>query len=691
MAIASSVKRNNIPRNSENQNIENEENIPRNNVTEEISTVGSKKPDSKERKIDAENNERDDRNENSGKKERNPSSSSSALHLKRKPRQSILLPFLDDISSPESPVRERDWKSNRQLSRRMTLSPASARSLMMQVIEDEAREKSVTPISPINLEKTIVLEREGEVSSSASPVQCDSKPSGRTAVDITSNSQCVTDIEVLSPVCTLYSPSLSNISLPLNPQQEVSAYQEEKIIGDKSSIDDDPCLTHSMRSTKSDDNASIFVARGKESQNIAVEDTEEIVEQSQGTMDLRNMEFHREEEVILESRLESADTVDQNDEVIVSEICASTSPVESVSTDGMVRTSPGRSTFVSTDRTYSVELDALLDSDSDVSTSTTSSTLASDSYSTSSPTGNRDKSFAEFCANSETECANSPIPIEVQYASGGSERVRKEDSFDVLFSDDAPADCSEVIEMDMTENTRLLLNNAFMDNSKGHASICDEKSSYSPSSSPKATSMIVSQEPTLIDSKINDMEVIVDSEHEEKVLVRKRVQDVVIHDDPVKKIKVAGSVTPIAVYEEVLEMISGGHSKGQLATTEVVPILKIKEETTYYENSPPPKVHDIQVTATTTSASNKMDSSSSDRVEFNRTFVGPGSATASGEPDSTGSSVHFINSSSRTLEEAHQRALGRLNIRHDTALWKYHWEMASFCAAQAAREKKGEV
>lgn len=46
--------------------------------------------------------------------------------------------------------------------------------------------------------------------------------------------------------------------------------------------------------------------------------------------------------------------------------------------------------------------------------------------------------------------------------------------------------------------------------------------------------------------------------------------------------------------------------------------------------------------------------------------------------------------SSTTLREAEMRALSRLGIRQEMAKWKYHWEVASYCAAQTAREAQRE-
>ena len=40
-----------------------------------------------------------------------------------------------------------------------------------------------------------------------------------------------------------------------------------------------------------------------------------------------------------------------------------------------------------------------------------------------------------------------------------------------------------------------------------------------------------------------------------------------------------------------------------------------------------------------------------------------------------------------TLENARDRAIGRMNIRNEIVKWKYGWEIASFCAAQVARQK----
>ena len=694
-ASATSVKRSNIPKDSENQNIENEENTSQNNVTEGISTVRSKVPDSKGENSNEEVFVRDDRNENSAKKEKNPSSFSSAQHLKRKSRQSILLPFMNDMSSPESsPMRDR--KSNvRQLSRRMTLSPASARSLMMQVMEDDdAREKSVTPttVSPINPANTIVIEREGSPPTSSAPARLN--PSGPIAVHIKPKSQSFTNIKGPSPIRTMHSPSLSKINEPLTIEHEVSACRDETNNGDMN-IDDGPCVAYSMKSIRSDAIASTIVSKSIGDQDIAVEGTEEIVEQSQGTMNLQSMEFQRTEECVIAGPLESADSVDLNGETASPQICVSTSPVELLSTHEIVRTSPEKSTCVSTSRTYSVELDALLDSDSDVSTSTSSSTLASDSFSAESSTGNRENFFADFCASSDGECASSPLPIEVQYISKERECVRKEDSFDVLFPNDAPSDCAEVIEMDTTEESRVLLNSAFAVDRNGGESVSVRNSS--PSSSPSPLSIVVTGEESSIDSKSdNNMEVIVDAEHEEKLSVRKRVQDILPHESPVKKTKIAENISTNTDYvvmlgKEKVPDNSLSHSNDHRVTTTIVPVLKTKEVITCFNESHHLMVSDTQGTATTTSVLIGMDSSSANRVESHRTLVGPESVTVSDEPDSTGCASNLNFPSCISLAEAHQRALGRLNIRQDTALWKYHWEIASFCAAQAAREKKAEV
>jgi hypothetical protein len=46
--------------------------------------------------------------------------------------------------------------------------------------------------------------------------------------------------------------------------------------------------------------------------------------------------------------------------------------------------------------------------------------------------------------------------------------------------------------------------------------------------------------------------------------------------------------------------------------------------------------------------------------------------------------------SATTLKEAEMRARSRLGVRQEVAKWKYHWEVASYCAAQTAREARRE-
>ena len=335
---------------------------------------------------------------------------------------------------------------------------------------------------------------------------------------------------------------------------------------------------------------------------------------------------------------------------------------------------------------YHEELNALLDSDSDISTSISPlrsayPTISNNPVDCSSAIflsdldlTNKSESSPVMNFKTDTEILCTVIPLQSSTSTGRFFEMAclpesTEDSFHnfLSFSESSGSGNETDIVMDELDGKTLLLNNSLIavDNALTMNRTTDNSD---------RGNVMLQMTSAIPERKINYSMIQTDIQIEEKlmggdttILVRKRVEEYSERNEIVKKSK--------------LEELKTSHRIDFLTTVDAVKNI----------------TRDDSMDVSPTGISSKEN-------EFN--FVDMNT-----QPQQTGSSefsvaatvVHDIEIEQQhkqnmndvdneilveaTLESVKDRAIGRMIIRNEIAKWKYGWEIASFCAAQVARKK----
>jgi hypothetical protein len=657
--------------------INGNKNKQRNVITGEELEGGLKVFDLTNSKSKAKNNENvsDKDRETRGEKPINPSS-----QPKRKSRASILLPFFDDLESPAASPSP-GMKVSRSQTRRMTLSPATARSLMMEVIADEGAQ-------PLPFECPSPLPLAFSVYSEA--VDIIPPRTGREAAEGPCTGPFNRSIPTQEQICRQNTPGKKDIVTQVGQQQTAVASRESgSLCG----------LSHS----------NIQSAAGAVS-----------VEQAAVTLQVDSSVLQRKNAVELDregvppTAEVAVNTVPlimmvEGDKMLEA-ISVQTNTTDSACVDLTVGLSLPLCTTatVRSDSTYCEELDALLDSESDDNSSTTSSTLPyspslsmslsserSPSGSSSSPIcldhscspSSGSSSFSDFCtsnSSTETPYMSQEYPKSPKKTGG---RFLKEESLDFLFSSSGSDDCSEVV-MDDSEEELGRLNHSISVRIK--SSKKGKKREYEDQS-PRDTA---------VPRKCSPNQAIL-LEHSDRIIVPKDVcgSPIVMEVDEDKGVdkaflsieaeeSEAKGMFKKSKVESAGEVTSFSPGSSPLKNSEELDKERERErERDTVQSGPIEHIPHSDKGAARVSVSGTEGLCTGDahamacRSEGNHPALEGRSRT--GATARTGPS-------STNLKEAEMRAMSRLGIRQEVAKWKYHWEVASFCAAQTAREAQIE-
>jgi hypothetical protein len=651
-------------------------NKQRNIITGEELEGGLKVFDLTNSKSKAKNNENvsDKDRETRGEKPINPSS-----QPKRKSRASILLPFFDDLESPVASPSP-GMKGSRSQTRRMTLSPATARSLMMEVIGDEGA-------LPLPFECPSPLPLAFSVYSEA--VDIIPPRTGREAAEGPCTGPFNRSIPTQDQICRLNTPGKKDIVTQVGSQQTAVASRESDSLCGSS-------------------HSSIQSAAGA----VSVEQAAVRLQDDSSALPQRKNAVELEKEGVSPTAEVAVKTVPlimmvEGDKTLEA-ISAQTNTTGSACVDLTVGLSLPLCTTatVRANSTYCEELDALLDSESDDNSSTTSSTLPySPSLSTSlsserSPSGSSSSpicldhscspssgssSFSDFCtsnASTETPYMNQEYPKSPKKTGG---RFPVEESLDFLFSSSGSEDCTEVV-MDDSEEELGRLNNSIAVRIK--SSKKGKKREYEDQS-PRDTS---------VPWKCSPNQAIL-LEHSDRIIVPKDIcgSPIVMEVDEDKGVgkaflsieeeqSEAKGMFKKSKVESAGEVTSFSPGSSPLKNSVELDKERERERDTVQSGSMAHTPH-LDKGASSGSVSGTEGLCTGDAHAM--ACGSEGNHPALEERSRTGTTAR-TGPSSTNLKEAEMRAMSRLGIRQEVAKWKYHWEVASFCAAQTAREAQRE-
>ena len=600
---------------------------------------------------------------------------------KRKSRASILLPFFDDLESPVASPSP-GMKGPRSQSRRMTLSPATTRSLMMEVIGDEG----VIPCPfecPTPLPLTFSVYSEG--------IDIIPPRTGREAAEGPCTGPFQRSMPTQEQICRLNSPAGKAAVIELGHQQ--TGFGNRGL--------DSVCVPSfgSIGDTAVALPVEQAAVRRQDSSRALSERTSATREDRRGTSPTAECAVKTVPLTMIAEgdKMEEASSVQTNTAV---NPCVDLTELSSLP---LCTTATAR-----TNSTYCDELDALLDSESDDNSSTTSSTMPySPSLSTSisserSPSGSSSSpicldhscspssgSFSDFCtstASTDAPYMNQEYP-KLPQKTGGN-RFPLEGSLDFIFSSSGAEDCSEVVMDDSEEELGRLNNSIAVRNKstkKGKKREYEDQEPLSPRD-------------TVVPWKCSPNQAIL-LEHSDRIVVPKDLcgSPIVMEVDPDLGFREGSSST-----EEEHSEAKGMFKKSKVESS--------GEVTSFSPTSSPSKgPQDLDQDQErerakgrdrergTVQTGSKAHISTTERINTEELCTSDVRAVAC---DSVGHHMVMEGSSctvaartgpsATTLKEAEMRARSRLGIRQEVAKWKYHWEVASYCAAQTAREARRE-
>lgn len=609
---------------------------------------------------------------------------------KRKSRASILLPFFDDLDSPVASPSP-GMKGPRSQSRRMTLSPATARSLMMEVIgEERSLPCPFECLVPIPLTFSVYSEavdiipprtgREAAEGPCSGPFNRSlptqeqiyrlNSPAGKKSVKDLWYKQTAAANRVLDGVCGSSSSSIESI------ESTAALSMEQTLLGPK----DDSSTAENINTVESE------------------------------RQEIRKEKVTSPRAEVAEMTVPVTITVEGDKIQKASTVQTKTTGSPSVDVTSGWSIPLCTTATVRRSSTYCEELDALLDSESDDNSSTTSSTRPySPSLSTSlsserSPSGSSSSpicldhssspssgSFADFCTNTastDTAYVNQEYPKSPQKTGGN--RLPLESSLDFLFSSSGSEDCSEVV-MDDSQEGLCLLNSSiavrYKSTKKGKKREFEDQEPLSPRDS--SAPLRCSPNHAIL------------LEHSDRIVVPKDICGSPIVMDVDENQPVGKAFLNIEAEQCEAQ---GMFKKSKVESVGEMPSFSRDSspaESTHHfdQERDKDKDKDTMHTDIASQISHPLGSvnvSGSGIVTEELCTVDPhATASVSGEhhPVIGGSGrtrSARTGPSSTTLREAEMRALSRLGIRQEMAKWKYHWEVASYCAAQTAREAQGE-
>ena len=779
---ATLVKKEKTPNNLNNFHLyksdNNTENVPENYLAPEYSQVSSTISEyddnfmCKKHQFMEMNNDND--NDNKLRKFPSPFISNCP---RRKGRTSILFPALKDSISPLlSPEQNSNLKCRNSASRRMTLSPATARSLILEVMDEKEEKEN--------------KEKQGEALSNRDRQSFIGITSPQPHLPLLLSSPLPFSLSTL----TSNSPLLMPLYPPLNsppanfPLVVMNQNQNQKNENDKT-IFDDVIDTSSLREIEKTKNGN---GRISNSNKTAMMNFKILADQK-----MKIMNEEKEKEILLfenDKKDNVGEEKDVTDSIDMSDLNTQTIIVNDMTETEMISTStidnsndqslpqersladeecsggnlPGEKISmkmelsnevvcqnsdenknqnknknemsediiceemndeeliivteikVMNNLAYHDELNALLDSDSDISTSISpvrpaypATAISNDpvdcspgifhvdldltNESDSGPVGVKDPS-----TDTEISCTVCPHQsttspgrfLEMTYLSESTE-----DSFHTFLSSSEGliSENENDVVIDELDGNTILLNNSLI--AADHTSTINQMNNNNEYNHKEKSNITTS---TTISEQIDDTNVKMDIQMQMKdekvicnsdttVLVRKRVEEYSERNEIVKKSKMEKLKTSLSCRTiDSLTMIENGKNvPGNYSMDNVknvpgndsmdISLLDVSEKEnncncnivnmntqqadTIAVVDVTTLVHDVAIVKRSTPNKQLMNTTSNNNNDNDEILV------------------------EVTLENARDRAIGRMNIRNEIVKWKYGWEVASFCAAQVARQR----
>lgn len=783
------------------------ENIPENFMTSECADGSTKFSDVEKMKLNKKDCEKEmEKNENNDA--RKSLSISPVLNGRRKARTSILFPVLREAGSPIiSPLG--NVKGRGSASRRMTLSPATARSLILEVMEEE-KEKEGEKVKGeregekgkgVNVDEVKEEVREKKDATLTRDLPVNGITSPHTHLPLLLSSPLpfsLTTLTSSSPlVMPLYPPLNSppanfplvimnsknenekiifeeRNSTPLNKKFEktksgkmsngtailnfrILADQKEKAILFDEEKDRNVSLSANKRifnhveenklSTTSKTIAHTIIITEKTTDNKFACTVHNTAEQLPVEGRFRR---DKDEECSVESKTGEKDSreVESFYEVMNKNSDENESDNESEnekSEDSVSEEMNIEELIVLTENkemknlAYHEELNALLDSDSDVSTTVSPVRPAYpatadpvDSFSGISPEDleltNELDSSPIMVISTDTEISRTVIPhqsttspgmfLEMTYSSESTE-----DSFHAFLSlsenlnNGIENENENDVVMDELDGKTLLLNSSLIADKKSSPIMNQTRSIDNDDCKEEEEMLVIS--PTIIAEaeEMDDIKIQMDIPTEEiiitndtAVLVRKRAEEYserneIVKKSKMEKIKTSRRCISLSTTESVKNVPGECSVERSLCSTNLTCFSPKKSESDFVDmdtqNTDISELDDFTATAITTATTatanvtvvcdverqeQTMDTSYNTSNNFNINTQNSNNNTC----NITNEVVLEVEVAVEvTLDSAKDRAMGRMSIRNQIAKWKYGWEIASFCAAQAARQKLG--
>ena len=780
---ATSVKKEKTPNNLNNFKLYkseyNTENVPENYLVTESSLVSSTISEyddnynnmyKKDQVIDMKN-DNDNENEDEFKKFPSP-------FVKRKGRTSMLFPILKEsispILSPEQQSSTSTCRNSTSTSRRMTLSPATARSLILEVMEEkeekENKEKQQSK-ALLNRDVKSVL---GISITSPQPhlPQLLSSPLPFSLSTLTTNSP------LLMPLYPpLNSPPANFPSVVMNHNQNSKNEKEKTIFNDVI----DTSLSKDIEKTKTkngkisnktammkfqiiadqkikiwneekEKNILLFEnnekANGEEEEKEVVSDLIDMTDLSTQDIIVNNMTeiemistciICNSNDRLLPQEPSMADkecsdgnlpeeTISMKIELSIEVLCQNSEENKNEMSEGIVceemndeKLTIVKETKVMNNLAYHDELNALLDSDSDISTTisplrpaypATATAFSNDPVDYSSGIFDADLDLTNGSDSSpvrgkdpskDTEISCTIFPhqsttrpgrfLEMMYLSESTE-----DSFHTFLSlsEGSTSESENVndVIIDELDGKTILLNNSL--NAVDHTSTSiinqmNNNNEYNHEEIPIITTSTLTSTSTSILEQIDDysnvkMDIQVDEKSicssDTTVLVRKRVEEYSERNEMVKKSKMEIFKTSLSCRTiDSLTMIENANAKNVPGNNLMeISLLDVAEKGNDKDfNIVSMNSEQADTIAVVDVAAHVHDVEIENQNTPNKHLMNTTLNNNNNNDDEILVAV--------TLENARDRAIGRMNIRNEIVKWKYGWEMASFCAAQVARQK----
>ena len=774
------------------------ENIPENCMTSGCADGLRKSSDPEKIKLNKKNCEKDiEKNENYDA--RKSLSTSPVLNGRRKVRTSILFPVLREAGSPIiSPLGS--VKGRGSTSRRMTLSPATARSLILEVMEEEKEkegekvkgEREGVKGKGMNIDdvKEEVREKEEAMLTRDLPVNGTTSP--HTHLPIVQPSPLPLSLSTLTSNSPLVMPLYPPLNSPpanfplviMNSKHE----NEKTIFEERNSTPSKKEIAKTKSGKMSNETAilnfriladqkekAVFLNEEKE-RNASLLASDKIFDQVEGnklpttsekiahtvivsdrspennsTRTVTNSvqqspverSFLRHEERCVEKDSEENDSrkIESSIEVLnedsdehENESDNENKNENEESEDSVIEEMNVEELIVLTEikeiknLAYHEELNALLDSDSDVSTAVSpvrpaypATANPVDCFSGISPgdleLANELNSSPILVRSTDTKISRTVIPLQSTRSPGRFHEMTyssesTEDSFHAFLSlsENLNNETENEIDvvMDELDGKTILLNNSLIADNQSSPTTNQTKNNNNNDEEMLEISPTITQEE--IDNPRIHMDIPTEEEetiitNDTAVLVRKRTEEYSERNEIVKKSKMEKFKTSrrcisLTTRESVKNVPGEGSADHSLCLSNVTCFLSKKSEKDFLDtdaqNAKISALNDVAA-ATATATTNNAATNAANTVDCDRELHKQSMDTSNNTnitSNNTNSITHNNTNNNTnevvvevTLDNAKDRAMGRMSIRNEIAKWKYGWEIASFCAAQAARQK----